>query len=410
MVRVRFQNPLPAPPYPPKLLNIPTNPERYASLDYTGELANETPFPMVVDAEMGMPLDLSRYECLWQEGGDPLQLNPDPENLPPIDPKDEFMLEGFTMQAGPTRPGGHTSSQPLQVSWLRRTEYVTAKDSSPRMTMLSKRGAEEANVDISREAQIRDVEATFPPSYHGIDITEIRHPARPARRAVEVFEVLPDPETFATATDIFRFPERPGERPLVQEDPRLDCAVIRPVVLDDGETFIAYYLPRDDASAAELKQRRDFALEMNLSADDKPVAFDLVRNYESKVLPGEGTELVLFFDNGDLPAHVDAVGTTREPESRQKGVYYKLVDTRRALKRKRVDPNEPTDYSTKTDVINLSYRAMDEGELKEREAELEELINPFYEPQEELDQDDAEKVESVRDPAIDVFGADDMDF
>lgn len=86
------------------------------------------------------------------------------------------------------------------------------------------------------------------------------------------------------------------------------------------------------------------------------------------------------------------------------------MDTRRALKRKRVDPNEPTDYSTKTDVINLSYRAMDEGELKEREAELEELINPFYEPQEELDQDDAEKVESVRDPAIDVFGADDMDF
>lgn len=30
------------------------------------------PFPLVVDAEMGMPLDLSRYESLWQEGGDPL--------------------------------------------------------------------------------------------------------------------------------------------------------------------------------------------------------------------------------------------------------------------------------------------------------------------------------------------------
>ena len=156
------------------------------------------------------------------------------------------------------------------------------------------------------------------------------------------------------------------------------------------------------------------------------MAFDLVRNYESKVLPGEGTELVLMFDDGDLPAHVDAVGTAKEPESRQKGVYYKLVDTRRALKRKRVDvspinpqegtcsdtlqPNEPTDYSTKTDVINLSYRAMDDAELKERETELEELTNPFYEPQEEVDQDDAERVESVRDPAIDVFGTDDMDF
>lgn len=27
---------------------------------------------MVVDAEMGMGLDLSRYECLWQDNGDPL--------------------------------------------------------------------------------------------------------------------------------------------------------------------------------------------------------------------------------------------------------------------------------------------------------------------------------------------------
>jgi RNA polymerase II-associated factor 1 len=72
-VRVRFQNPLPAPPYPPKLLHIPTNPERYATLEYTGEMANEMTFPMVVDAELGMPLDLSRYECLWQDDADPLR-------------------------------------------------------------------------------------------------------------------------------------------------------------------------------------------------------------------------------------------------------------------------------------------------------------------------------------------------
>lgn len=70
LFKVRFQNPLPPPPFPPKLINIPTNPSRYASPDFTASLASETPLPMVVDAELGMPLDLSYYECLWEEGAD----------------------------------------------------------------------------------------------------------------------------------------------------------------------------------------------------------------------------------------------------------------------------------------------------------------------------------------------------
>ena len=68
--KVRFQNPLPPPPFPPKLLNIPTNPKRYAVAEFTASLANETLLPMVVDAELGMPLDLSFYDCIWDEDAD----------------------------------------------------------------------------------------------------------------------------------------------------------------------------------------------------------------------------------------------------------------------------------------------------------------------------------------------------
>ncbi|CAG8775974.1 15232_t:CDS:2, partial [Acaulospora colombiana] len=97
----------------------------------------------------------------------------------------------------------------------------------------------------------------------------------------------------------------------------------------------------------------------------------------------QSSDLVLFFDDGTLPPHVDAVGSTREYETRAQGVYYKSISRRHNLKRRRVDPNEPTDYSTKTDVINLSYRAMDESERIERYNELEEILNPLYEPPEE---------------------------
>lgn len=85
---------------------------------------------------------------------------------------------------------------------------------------------------------------------------------------METYELLPDPETFATPCDIFRFSERPGERPIDQEDPRLDCAILRPVITDDGDNFLAYYLPRDDEQALKLKEQRHLALELNLPSDD----------------------------------------------------------------------------------------------------------------------------------------------
>jgi RNA polymerase II-associated factor 1 len=69
-VRVRYANPLPAPPCPPKLLDIPTDPLRYARPEFLDALAGDAPLPMIVDAEMGMPLDLSRWESLWEEGAD----------------------------------------------------------------------------------------------------------------------------------------------------------------------------------------------------------------------------------------------------------------------------------------------------------------------------------------------------
>ena len=57
-------------PCPPKFLDIPTDPKRYTRPEFLNELANETPLPMIVDAELGMPLDLGKFECLWEEGVD----------------------------------------------------------------------------------------------------------------------------------------------------------------------------------------------------------------------------------------------------------------------------------------------------------------------------------------------------
>jgi RNA polymerase II-associated factor 1 len=104
---------------------------------------------MIVDAECGMPLDLGRWECLWEEGADDsgwfsvlligacvcsferfVALNPDPHDLPLLDPKDKFLLgDPSSTPGGPYTNGastpGASAPLPVHVPWLRKTEYIS---------------------------------------------------------------------------------------------------------------------------------------------------------------------------------------------------------------------------------------------------------------------------------------------
>ncbi|KAI0083482.1 hypothetical protein BDY19DRAFT_998546 [Irpex rosettiformis] len=76
---------------------------------------------MIIDAECGMPLDLGKFGCLWEEDGDDSELNPDPNNLPELDPKDEFLL--LDLNTSSTAYGAGSASAALQnVSWLRKSD------------------------------------------------------------------------------------------------------------------------------------------------------------------------------------------------------------------------------------------------------------------------------------------------
>ena len=166
LVRVRYSNPLPAPPCPPKLLDIPTNPMRYARPEFLETLANDTPLPMIVDAECGMPLDLGLWECLWTDDGDNsgecctwfdpgcslpfaslqqpervfwgflIALSPDPKHLPKLDPKDQVLLGdsavGSSLFASSSTTGSSSSHAVPTVTWLRKTEYITSREGSNR--------------------------------------------------------------------------------------------------------------------------------------------------------------------------------------------------------------------------------------------------------------------------------------
>ena len=66
IAKIRYQNPLPPPPFPPKLLNIPTPIDPYTTPEYTSTLAQQQPPNIDIDVEGGMPLDLALIPGLFE--------------------------------------------------------------------------------------------------------------------------------------------------------------------------------------------------------------------------------------------------------------------------------------------------------------------------------------------------------
>ena len=71
----------------------------------------------------------------------------------------------------------------------------------------------DTTTDISRTAQLRDIDASFA-AIESSELDTLRHPTRPELTAVEAFDILPDSDIWANAYDLFRFSERPGDRAL----------------------------------------------------------------------------------------------------------------------------------------------------------------------------------------------------
>ncbi|KAJ3772663.1 RNA polymerase II-associated protein [Lentinula raphanica] len=379
LVRVRYANPLPPPPCPPKLLDIPTDPMRYAQPEFLNSIANNTPLPMIVDAECGMPLDLGNWESLWEENADDSALNPDPNNLPKLDPKDEFLAyesgSSSTYMNG-NHIGSSTSSTPAlgQVAWLRKTEYTS--DRVQRSTINEPKQAALPPIDVSREAQLRDIDASFVECNNNFTLEELRHPNKPNVTAVESYEILPDSEIWANQYDLFRFSERPGERAIDVDDPRLDCAILRPMK-SDHDSFLAFYLTEQDEGALKFKEVRSSVQPYEIPANEEPTVFKFIRDYETvKVEQEVPNEFLLVFEDGGSTSTFEDVFNDQKSAPRPRGAYYKNIERKMLLKKKRANAYEQ--YEDKWDVIKVTHVPMSQEEEDEREEALAEVMDPLF--------------------------------
>lgn len=133
-VRIRYQNPLPPPPFPPKLLQIPTDLNRFASYDTLRPIEAEREMPLLVDAELGMYLENGQGDPDYWEG-DRSRVAPGMVEIP-LDEDDLDLLGEAAVPNSAGAPGllGAPTGTPQAakksngVAWLRRTEYLSTMD------------------------------------------------------------------------------------------------------------------------------------------------------------------------------------------------------------------------------------------------------------------------------------------
>ncbi|KAJ7231886.1 RNA polymerase II-associated [Mycena haematopus] len=337
---------------------------------------------MIVDAECGMPLDLGRWDSLWlgedmsdTTGGDiklrwaelDAELNPDPDDLPVLDPEDAALLA----ELAPSAPSFGTGSQlasgpstplPAHVPWLRKTEYISREGVQRSGATSRAKHITPAPIDVSRDAQLRDIDASFAACNEHFSLATLRHPNKPHVRAVQSYEVLPDGDIWANQYDLFRFSEGRGRG---VDDPRLDCAILRPMKTEH-DSFLAYYLTADDESALKFKDTRRALAPYEVPPEREETIFHFVRDYETvKVEQEVPNEFLLVIE--DAP---------RAKGGEPKGAYYKNIERKMHLKKKRV--NAYDSYNDKWEIIRMTHVDPGAEEEAERAELLAEVENPRF--------------------------------
>ena len=283
---------------------------------YLQRLSDTLQLPVTVDAEAGMPMDLARLEYLWL-GDSTHPIEKEEESTSIVDEKldedDAFLLTDLAgsqsnemedMAQDDIPVPSAMSSQGLQaaqaqaasVTWLRRTEYLGAEqqrkqrsDSRPEHEVDEGHGvgeegaARHSNSSSSsvRAEQMARIEQGFVAA--NTPIESLVHPSKPHVRATSAYELLPDPETWATSFQVVRFASALGRVAQDRADPRLDAAILRPVTDPlTGQQRVSMYLTcadtlpqygedtepeaydidsstqqaREDVAAARFKKRR----------------------------------------------------------------------------------------------------------------------------------------------------------
>lgn len=223
---------------------------------------------------------------------------------------------------------------------------------------------------MDRDAQVNKIEKTFDDA--NLDITT--HHSKPGVVPEAIFPILPDTQMwkFPCAQVIFDSDPAPlGADPKVQNE-MMAQAMIRGVMDESGEQFVAYFLPTEDTME---KRQRDFAMERDYD-DEEEYEYKMAREYNwiVKSKANKGYEENYFI------------------VQREDGLYYNELETRVRLSKRRLKAGQQASNSK----LVVKHRPLNRQELKMQRYREKNLEPPNEE--EEISDDDEEEEEEEKLP------------
>ncbi|ODV96918.1 hypothetical protein PACTADRAFT_65559 [Pachysolen tannophilus NRRL Y-2460] len=307
--KIRYQNDLPAPPCPPKLLKYVTfdsqgsmdSPSLLSSLFRKENFKNLIPF----SEQLGMPIDLLTVPGLIDQNDETKLLG---NRTMTLHPDDQLLLLDPSLTK--------ISKKQPAVSFLRRTQYIAEKSSISRDT---KRKIGHQNRTLVEEAtdptsQLTAVERTFElaAEYENkSDLSGLVHPKKPHLKAKKVWNFLPDVSMmdqtylsvkFHGSASLSRELIKNSKKPVDKE--LIETSVFKPIITESDE-WMSYYTTTNSEESKSLKRKLDDT-KGNLPIDEpdntaEKYEFNLLKDYDMnfKRFDKNFEELALNFDNSN---------------------------------------------------------------------------------------------------------------
>ncbi|XP_031333413.1 RNA polymerase II-associated factor 1 homolog [Photinus pyralis] len=330
--RVKYCNTLPDIPFDLKFISYPFESSRFIQYNPTS-LERNYRYEVLTEHDLGVNIDLINKDVYAVEPGACL------------DPADEKLLEEDILTPQDSKRSRHHARS---VSWLRRTEYISTEQTrfqpqtmdkvEAKVGYSIKKNLKNETLYMDRDSQIKAIEKTFEDSKIAIE----KHYSKPNVVPIEVLPIYPDFKLwkYPCAQVIFDSDPAPTGKQVPSQIEEMSQAMIRGVMDESGEQFVAYFLPTEETLQ---KRREDFTKGIPYQ-DDEDYEYKMAREYnwnvKSKASKGYEENYFLVI--------------------RQDGVYYDELETRVRLSKRRQKPGQQTSNTR----LVVKHRPMDAGEFR----------------------------------------------
>ncbi|XP_038642014.1 RNA polymerase II-associated factor 1 homolog [Scyliorhinus canicula] len=354
--RVKYCNSLPDIPFDPKFVTYPFDPNRFVQYKATS-LEKQHKHELLTEPDLGVVIDL---------------INPDTyriDNSVILDNADEKLLEE-EIQAPSTSKRSQQHAK--VVPWMRKTEYISTEfnrygisNEKPevKIGVSVKQQFTEEEIYKDRDSQIAAIEKTFVDANK--EVTQ--HYSKPRVIPVEVMPVFPDFKMWINPCAQVIFDSDPAPKEIAGPGAveMMSQAMIRGMMDEEGNQFVAYFLPNEDTIKKRKRDNEECIDYMPEDVYEYKISREYNWNVKNKASKGYEENYFFIFRDSD-------------------GVYYNELETRVRLSKRRAKGGHGVQSNTNAMLV-VKHRDMNEKELEAQEARRAQLENHEPEDEEEMD-------------------------